>query len=44
MNARRAQSASLAALALCAALSCTLGGVFERRQVPGLQGDVSESE
>jgi len=34
----------LAALALCAVLSCTFNGVFERRQVPGLQWAASESE
>jgi hypothetical protein len=41
---RRALSASLAALALDAALSCTLDGVFERRQISGLQWDALEGE
>ncbi len=30
--------------ALCAVLSCTLNGVFERRQGSDLQRDVSEGE
>jgi 4-amino-4-deoxy-L-arabinose transferase-like glycosyltransferase len=36
--------ACLAALALCVVLSCTFNGVFERKQVSGLQWGISESE
>ena len=41
---RRALSANPAAPALGVALSCTFNGVFERRQVSGLQWATSESE